>query len=107
MEGTHILLSATLKILYILWMKLLNIWCKVVPVLSLFTFWKRPFGRWLLPQAMPCLRWPRAEARPAGWHILWSVLCPPPGGWGWELAPQPGRAPRHEVRPAGGCSVPG
>lgn len=83
-EETHILLSATLKTLYILWMKLLSIWCKVVRVLSLLPSGKDHLvggsGPWAPVPDSACLYWPRAGAGPARWHILWFLLCPPPVG---------------------------
>lgn len=72
-----------LKILYILWMKLLNIWCKVVQALSL-----SPSGKEYLvgsseptPSTAGCaLSW-LAQGRGyrlEGWHILFFLLWPPP-----------------------------
>lgn len=59
-----------LKILYILWMKLLNIWCKVVQALSLSPSGKEHLVGGAEPQpispsaqAVPCLRWSRAGGR--------------------------------------------
>lgn len=92
-------MSTTLKSLYILWMKLLNIWCKVVQALSLLSSGKEHLmgGSGSGPSAPGCALSPLAQ----GWgrgqqagtsrlaHSLFSSLTPT-GGQGWKLAPQPG-----------------
>lgn len=63
MVGTHSV-EHNAKNLYILWMKLLNIWCKVVQALSLSPSGKEHLAGGSeptpLPQAVSCLHWPRA-----------------------------------------------
>lgn len=96
-EETHILLSATLKTLYILWMKLLSIWCKVVRVLPLL-----PSGKdHLVGGSGPWASCPRQclslLAQGWGWasklaHSLVPSL-PTPGGVRLGVGPT-ARAPR-------------
>lgn len=87
----HILLNTTLKILYILWMKLLNIWCKVVQALSLSPFGKEHLVVVLSPT-------PLAQAVPSslaqgwglglgGWHVLFFLLWPPAGEARLQVGP--------------------
>lgn len=96
----HILLSTTLKILYILWMKLLNIWCKVVQALSLSPSGKEYLvgGSEPTPSTTGCaLSW-LAQGRGyrlGGWHILFFLLWPPPPPRG-----SPGPTARGRVRSA-------
>lgn len=96
-------MSATLKILYILWMKLLNIWCKVVQALSLSPSGKEHLagGSGPTPSAPGCA--PSSLAQ--GWGLgleagTFSFAFSGPH-WGrqrWGLAPQP--EARREVLPA-------
>lgn len=77
-------MSATLKILYILWMKLLNIWCKVVQALSLSPSGKEHLagGSEPAPPAPGCALSSLAQGWGLGlqgWHILFFLLWPPLG----------------------------